>query len=88
MLNKYGIFNTKPETLVFIKNKNVFTKSKAVLEISKNLDGCYKTLSIGIIIPKFFRDWIYLKIAKNRYQWFGKKETCLILSHEIRGRFL
>jgi predicted DCC family thiol-disulfide oxidoreductase YuxK len=40
------------------------------------------------IVPKFIRDAVYNIIAKNRYKWFGKKETCMIPSPQVKERFL
>jgi predicted DCC family thiol-disulfide oxidoreductase YuxK len=41
-----------------------------------------------IIVPKFIRDGFYNLIANSRYRWFGKKETCMIPTPELRERFL
>ena len=41
-----------------------------------------------IIIPTIIRDAIYMFISKNRYKWFGKKDSCIIPSKEIEDRFL
>ncbi len=76
------------ETIIFIKNDIVYMKSDAVLEIARHLDGGWKLLSITKIIPKFIRDSIYSKIAKNRYNWYGKKESCMIPSANTKSRFL
>lgn len=88
IINKYKIDNTNLKTIVLIKDNIVFTKSSAVIEICKNLDGYWKIFSIAKYIPLFFRDWVYMKIARNRYEWFGKKENCLIPSKEIKKRFM
>jgi predicted DCC family thiol-disulfide oxidoreductase YuxK len=34
------------------------------------------------VIPKKLRDYIYRIIAKNRYKWFGKTESCRIITEE------
>ena len=39
-------------------------------------------------MPRFLRDWLYDRVAKNRYRLFGKKELCLIPAPEERARFL
>ena len=40
------------------------------------------------IFPEKFRDFIYDYIAKNRYKWFGKKESCMIATTELKAKFL
>ena len=86
--NRYGINPLVPETMVLIKNGVVYTKSDAAIEIVKNLNGVWKILSAAKLVPKSLRDWAYSKIAKNRYEWFGKKDSCMIPSLDIRNRFL
>ena len=76
------------ESMVLIKDGIAYTKSDAAIEITKHLDGGWKLLAITKIMPKTIRDWGYAKIAANRYNWFGKKDSCMIPSANIRSRFL
>jgi predicted DCC family thiol-disulfide oxidoreductase YuxK len=41
-----------------------------------------------VIVPRPIRDWVYRLIARNRYRWFGRRESCAVPSAEQRGRFL
>jgi len=75
-------------TFLFIENNKIYTKSTAALRVSKYLKGVWPLLYGFIIVPKFIRDGIYNWIAKNRYQWFGKKEICMIPTADVRARFL
>jgi predicted DCC family thiol-disulfide oxidoreductase YuxK len=34
------------------------------------------------------RDWLYDRIAHNRYRLFGRRQACLVPTSEIAGRFL
>jgi predicted DCC family thiol-disulfide oxidoreductase YuxK len=76
------------ETIVFINNSVVFTKSEAIIEVARYLDGWWKFITFIKIFPSFLRDGLYSKIAKNRYNWFGKKEGCMVPSKDINNRFL
>lgn len=76
------------DSFVLVENNKVYMKSTAALKVSKNLDGIWKLLYVFIIVPKPIRDKCYEFFAKNRYKWFGKKETCMIPTPEIRKRFL
>jgi len=75
-------------SMVLIKDGIAYIKSDAAIEIAKHLDGGWKLLAIVKILPKAVRDWGYQKIAANRYNWFGKKDSCMIPSPAIRSRFL
>jgi predicted DCC family thiol-disulfide oxidoreductase YuxK len=75
-------------TFLFIENNKIYTKSIAALKVCRYLKGLWPLLYGFIIVPEFIRNGIYNWIAKNRYQWFGKKEVCMIPSADVRSRFL
>ena len=75
-------------SFVLVENEKVYTRSDAALKVTKNLSGLWPLLYGFIIVPKFIRDGIYNLIAKNRYKWFGKKDSCMIPTPEIMAKFL
>lgn len=88
ILQKYSIDTSKTDSIILIENGNVFIKSTASLKVSKHLSGLYP-LAYGLFIfPAFIRDIVYDFIARNRYKWWGKKETCMIPSEEIKAKFI
>ncbi|MGW9607656.1 thiol-disulfide oxidoreductase DCC family protein [Heyndrickxia sporothermodurans] len=87
LLDKYQI-NEDINSLVLIEDDTYFIKSNAVLRICKHLRGFWRLLSIFRFVPIPIRNTFYEIIAKYRYRWFGKRETCMIPSKEERQRFL
>ncbi len=85
-----GKFQVDPtaDTIVFIENGKSYTYAKAAIRICKHLDWPAKALYAFIIIPSFISQPLYKWFAKRRYQWFGKKDTCMIPTPEVRARFL
>ena len=76
-------------TLIFIKNSNeVYTESAAVLEIINMLEGFPKVFLIFRVLPRWVRDFLYKKFSKNRYKLFGKKESCMIPTLELKEKFI
>jgi predicted DCC family thiol-disulfide oxidoreductase YuxK len=75
-------------SVVYIFDGQVYTKSTAALKIARHLDGLWPALYIFIAVPKFIRDAVYNWIARNRYRWFGKQETCWMPTPELKHRFL
>jgi predicted DCC family thiol-disulfide oxidoreductase YuxK len=88
ILLHFNLKNLNGGTVILVEGQKVYDKSKAALKIAKRLDGGYKAFYAFIIVPKFFRDWVYDIIAKNRYRWFGKRDSCLIPSIKLKNRFL
>lgn len=65
-----------------------YHKSEAVFEIAKDLSGILYLTTLFSILPTSLTDSIYDYIAKNRYNWYGKKENCLIPTKELGSKFL
>jgi predicted DCC family thiol-disulfide oxidoreductase YuxK len=76
------------DSFVLIQGDVAYSKSTAALLVAKQLKGVVKSLYVFRIIPAFIRDGIYNFIARNRYRWFGRKESCMIPSVDLRARFL
>ena len=74
----YEIEQISNETIVLIEDEKLYTKSTAVLKIVKKLGFPWNLLGIFKILPRFIRDPIYTLIAKNRFRWFGKRDSCFI----------
>lgn len=88
LLNNTGINVESLTSIVFFDDGNVYTRSAAALKIAEKLDMPWRAIVILRIIPRTVRDWIYDMIARNRYRWFGRKETCMVPSPQIMNRFL
>jgi len=88
LLQKFGLSRDEINTVVFVEGERCHTKSSAGLQIARRLNGFWPLLFIFIVLPKFLRDRGYDWIVKNRYQWFGKKEVCMIPSPELKEKFL
>ena len=84
---KYKI-DSSVDSVVFIEKGKAFIYSSAALHICKYLGFPVKFLYGFIVVPGFIREGIYKWIARNRYKWFGKKETCMIPSKEVKELFL
>ena len=65
-----------------------YVKSDAVLRIADELGGKFTLLKAGFLLPTQVRDLGYDYFAKNRYKWFGKEESCMIPTANVRAKFL
>jgi predicted DCC family thiol-disulfide oxidoreductase YuxK len=65
-----------------------FEQSDAMLQILCDLGGVWRIVSWARIVPRFLRDRVYRWVARNRYRWFGRRESCFVPEPGERGRFL
>jgi predicted DCC family thiol-disulfide oxidoreductase YuxK len=87
LLKRYGI-STELNSFVLIEKDKIYLKSSAALRVCRHLTGPWKSLSFLRIIPPVIRDFLYDIVAKNRYRWFGKKESCMLPSPKWKNRFI
>lgn len=87
ILKEHNI-ETEPESVVLILDNKTYQKSRAALVICSRLTWPWKIVSWLRIIPSILLDPFYNLIAKFRYKIWGKKESCMIPSPEIKNRFL
>ncbi len=76
------------DSFILQENGRFYTRSTGALRVFKLLGGFWSLLYGLIVIPAFIRDAVYQCISRNRYTWFGKKETCWLPKPEWTERFL
>lgn len=88
LLQWCGLPREYSQATVLIDQERIYLGSTAALKIGQTLKVPWSILSTaGFIIPKPIRDWVYNQIALNRYQWFGKRDLCMIPTKELKSRF-
>ena len=89
IIKHLGIDTQKMDSIILYQpGFAYYYKSEAVLEIAKDLSGLFYFGTLFSILPTSLNNHIYDYIAKNRYKWYGKKETCLIPTKELQAKFL
>lgn len=77
-----------PDTIVVIEGGKAYTHSTAALHIAAHLKAPWRWAVVFYVFPRFIRDAVYRFIARNRYRWFGKSESCRVPTPELRARFV
>jgi predicted DCC family thiol-disulfide oxidoreductase YuxK len=77
-----------PDSLLLYCNSKFYTRSAAALKTAGLMGGAWPLLTIGFIIPSFLRNAIYDGLARKRYKWFGKRDSCMVPTPELAARFL
>lgn len=77
-----------PDSVVLHYKGRIYLRSAAALKTCMLLGGIWSVLAIAYVIPAFLRDRVYEWVAKNRYRWYGKRDSCMIPTSELKARFL
>ena len=89
IINHIKIDTSKIDSIILYEpGVSYDVKSTAALKIMKEFGGMWSLLQIFWIFPEPIRNIVYDYIAKNRYKWFGKKESCMIPTPELKAKFL
>ena len=89
IINHIGISTSNIDSgILYEPEKAYYIKSEVAFKILKEIGGIYQCLCIFSILPKSILNCIYDYTAKNRYKWFGKKESCMIPTSGLQSKFL
>ncbi|MBI5856633.1 MAG: thiol-disulfide oxidoreductase DCC family protein [Sphingobacteriales bacterium] len=88
ILKQLNLPTDKFESFILLDKEKVYQKSSAALRLYNKLPWYWKWTQLFWIFPTYIRDWVYGIIARNRYRWFGKRESCMVPTPELGERFL
>jgi predicted DCC family thiol-disulfide oxidoreductase YuxK len=88
ILKKNNLNTLDFNSFILVEGEKIWLKSDAALRVVSYLGGGWSWLRLLQIVPTFIRNFFYDIMAKNRYRWFGKKESCWLPTPELRARFL
>lgn len=88
LLERFGVDPRSIESVYLVEGDRIWAKSTAALEIARRMTLPWSLSYAFIIVPKFLRDAVYDWIARHRYRWFGKADSCRLPSEAERARFL
>lgn len=88
ILDRFDMPPDKLDSIILIEGRRVYTKSAAALRIARGLRAPWPLLGVFLAVPRALRDACYDAFARRRYRWFGKRDSCMVPTPEMRARFL
>jgi predicted DCC family thiol-disulfide oxidoreductase YuxK len=83
-----GLALDRFDTMAVISRDRLYVRSEAFFEVIALLPRRWRLVAVLRVFPRAFRDWFYDRIALNRYQLFGRYDSCLLPSADHERRFL
>ena len=88
LLARHGIDPDDPVSFLLLEGGRAYTDSSAALRILVLLGGWWRLAGVLYVVPRFLRDAVYRFVARRRYRWFGRRETCFMPTAETAHHFL
>lgn len=87
-LARFGRDPRDLDTVYLLADGELLNKSRAILGVLRTLGGPWSLAAVLGWLPTALLDWLYVRVARNRYRLFGRYESCRLPSAEERSRFL
>jgi len=88
VLQHYGLDPSDPDSWLYLHEGEADTSLDAIIEVGRRLGGAGRVMSAFYAFPRPVRDWLYRRMARNRYRLFGRTEMCALPDPELRSRLM
>jgi predicted DCC family thiol-disulfide oxidoreductase YuxK len=88
LMARHGVTVIDPESWLFIDAGVAHRDFDAVIHAGRQFGGWGRLTSVLALLPKPLRDWLYRRVARNRYRLFGRADLCAIPDQGLQKRLL
>jgi predicted DCC family thiol-disulfide oxidoreductase YuxK len=88
VLREIGAGEAYSDSIVLVESRRAYVGSTAALRIARQLRLPWSLAYALIVVPRPVRDWVYTLVANHRYKWFGRRQSCMVPTPDVRARFL
>ena len=88
LFRHYGLATDDFETNLVLADGRAYAKLDTVVIAGERLGGLWRLLALLHLLPRPFADWLYDRVARNRYALFGRTEICMMPPPKCRDRFI
>ncbi|MBL4796124.1 MAG: thiol-disulfide oxidoreductase DCC family protein [Oleispira sp.] len=88
ILKHFGLSTDVYASMLVVEGDAVYQQSDAFFQVVVKLGYPWKIVCVFRMIPKSIRNWLYDRIALNRYRLFGKYDVCLLPTADHEARYL
>jgi len=85
---RFGLKQGDWDSNLLVLEGRIHTELDAFIEVTRRFGGLWRVMPVLYAIPRPLRDWLYNRVARNRYRWFGKRDICYLPTPDLAARFL
>src|SRR3546814_5037481 len=88
LLAEHRLEPDDPMSFLLLDAAGARTDSDAISAVLARLGGAWRAARLLRLVPRWLRDPLYRRLARNRYRWFGRREACYLQPAAEQDRFL
>ncbi len=88
VLEHYGLDADDPDSWLALIDGQAFTSLDAIIRVANRIGGAGRALGVLRVLPRPMQDWLYRRIARNRYRVFGRADMCAVPDPALRARLM
>jgi len=88
VLRHYGLNPQAPYSWLYLVDGHAYTSLDAMIRAGRRMGGWGQLLAPLAILPRSVQDWLYARLARNRYCLFGRTDMCAIVDAKLKQRLL
>jgi predicted DCC family thiol-disulfide oxidoreductase YuxK len=84
----YGLDPENYETNILVEEGRGWFRSEGSIRMAEGLGAPWSWFAVLRVLPLAWRDRLYELVARNRLNWFGRREVCYLGEPAHSDRFL
>ncbi|MEM6683909.1 MAG: DCC1-like thiol-disulfide oxidoreductase family protein [Pseudomonadota bacterium] len=88
LMQHYGLDPHDPASWLFIDHGDASSSLDAFIRVGWRLGGIWRAMAVLRILPRAVQDWLYVRVARNRYRLFGTTDMCSVPDQELQHRLM
>ncbi|MFU1477997.1 thiol-disulfide oxidoreductase DCC family protein [Roseovarius sp. C7] len=88
LLRHYGMDPQDPASWLYIENGRAYSSLDAIIRVGQRFGGLWRGLAVLRLLPRPVQDWLYARIARNRYRVMGRTDMCALPDPALRKRLI
>jgi predicted DCC family thiol-disulfide oxidoreductase YuxK len=88
VMRHYGLDPDDPESWLYLADGKAYTSIDGMIRAGRCMGGWGRLLAVLTVLPRPAQDWLYRRLARNRYRLFGRTDMCAVTDARLRKRLL
>lgn len=88
VLRHYGLDPDDPQSWLLVQDGRAYGSLDAIIRLAGQLHPILRALAVFRVLPQSVQDWLYARLARNRYAMFGQGDLCALPSDALKRRLV